>query len=129
MVSLRDPDEEGSIEHFCCGSLIGERLVVTAAHCFPPRRLSQRFRPQVVIGTLTRDDSDRPGSFEVRSVVAAVMHSDFNNDMHANDIGLLLLDEPSSYQPIALARHTPKPGMPLPAGTRLTAMGWGDTIL
>lgn len=60
---------------------------------------------QVVIGTLTRDDSDRAGSYEVRSVMAAVPHPRFYNTLHEHDIGLLLLDRPSTYRPISLAPH------------------------
>lgn len=74
---------------------------------------------QVVIGTLTRDNSDRPGSFEVRRVVAGVVHPDYSKSLHANDIGLLLLDQPSSYRPIALAPHK-REQLELP-GQRLAA--------
>lgn len=52
------------------------------------------------IGRYYKDGTS--GSFDVRRTVQTVIHPQWNKVTNANDIALLLLDTPSSKQPIQL---------------------------
>ncbi len=69
-------------ELFCTGTLVGERVVLTAAHCIDgeePETLEVHFGP-------TADEGARVG------VLASVIHPDYQpRPVYQNDLGLLLL--------------------------------------
>lgn len=75
-----------------------------------------------------RTDQD-PAAYATRGIAAWLSHpawAYYQTDSASYDLALVLLDAPVTRVPLAaLPPHTPKPGLPVPAGTTLTAIGWG----
>ncbi|KAL4431991.1 hypothetical protein ABPG77_000258 [Micractinium sp. CCAP 211/92] len=87
--------------------------------------------PLVRIGGYQRT-LDTPSDYELRRTVRTVWHPGFvwgyRPDQMANDVALLVLDRPSTKQPVKLVPYAAKPALPVPAYTRLSALGWGWTV-
>ncbi|XP_033998334.1 trypsin-2-like isoform X2 [Trematomus bernacchii] len=109
-VSLND----GS--HFCGGSLVNEKWVVSAAHCY-------KSDMEVHLGE--HDRNVKEGNEQVISSSRVIPHPDFNDDQKDSDIMLIKLSKPANLnqyvQAVALPSSCASPG------TKCIVSGWGNT--
>ncbi|KAL5288476.1 betaTry family protein [Megaselia abdita] len=102
--------------HFCGGSLVSARTVVTAAHCTAGANAN---RLQVRLGSTSRSSGG-----VVVGVSSIRSNENYNSKTYANDIAVLILDRAVEFtdaiQPISLASVDPAPG------SLAVVTGWGS---
>ncbi|MBX2838444.1 MAG: serine protease [Gammaproteobacteria bacterium] len=118
-----DDDSDGFAEPFCSGSHIGDRWILTAAHCFTDSNFADANRPEdlaVLLGAIdiTADD------LEFLSADRVIIHPEYNPSNRTADIALVRLTEAPESTPISL----PDSSYQWPTiSSSVTAAGWGRT--
>ncbi|CAF0740169.1 unnamed protein product [Rotaria sordida] len=109
--------------HFCGGTLIDNRHVLTAAHCLQDRSMFNSGLT-VVAGLHTRSRSNEP-QVQRKQVANIVNHPEYNDATNENDIAIIRLASPvqlNSYVNIACL-----PGKDPVLNNNVMIAGWGTT--
>ncbi|XP_043471018.1 trypsin-1-like [Leptopilina heterotoma] len=122
-VSLR---RTGSKQHFCGGSIVGLKYIVTAAHCmFVGDHMEIAIPPTSI--TIVAGDVLLQGTSittQERIVQKIIKHRYFNKDTLEHDIALLQLEKPLvENDAIQVAKLPTARSIP---GTLCEVSGWGD---
>lgn len=109
----------------CGGTLLTNRAVLSAAHCFVDRFTP---RPDPSQYTIRAGTALRGSGGTTSRVSVIVVHQSYNTVTHDADVALMVLASRLSFSTKINRASLPMQGQSLPVNTGLIHVGWGTTI-